>query len=58
MDPFRLFFVLALIGFVIAGRKFLDAWRNESEGGRPRRFLYGALCLACFVIMGFFELPD
>jgi hypothetical protein len=57
MDPMRLFFIFALIGFVISGRKFMDAWRDESDRGRPRRYIFGGLCLAFFVAMGFFELP-
>lgn len=57
MDPTRIFFVLALICFVVSGRKFLDAWRDDTEKGRPRRFLFGGLCLVCFIVMGFFELP-
>jgi len=57
MDPIRLLVILALIGFVLSGRKFLDAWRIKGKGGRPLRVLYGALCLACFVIIGFFQLP-
>jgi len=57
MDASRLLFIAALIGFVIAGRKFLDAWRDKTERGRTLRLLYGGLCLACFLALGFFELP-
>lgn len=57
MDELRLLFILALIGFVVSGRKFLDSWRVEGEKSRTRRFLFGGICLACFVAMGFFELP-
>ena len=58
MDPIRIAFILALVAFVVSGRKFLDAWRDESDRGRPRRFIYGGLCLACFIALGFFSLPE
>ena len=55
MGQARYFYILLLALFVIAGRKFLDAWRDESPGGLWRRLFYGGLCLACFLVVAFFE---
>ncbi|MCG8594371.1 MAG: hypothetical protein MI785_08360 [Kiloniellales bacterium] len=55
MEPARYFYILLLALFVIAGRKFLDAWRDETRRGRRQRLVFGGLCLACFVAVAFFE---
>lgn len=55
MEFGRGFYIVVLAVFVIAGRKFLDAWRDETAKGRPRRILFGALCFACFLVVAFFE---
>ena len=55
MEQARYFYILLLALFVIAGRKFLDAWRDESPRGRRRRLVFGGLCLACFLVVAFFE---
>lgn len=55
MELGRGFYIIVLAVFVIAGRKFLDAWRDEGPKGRARRILFGALCLACFLVVAFFE---
>lgn len=51
----RYLYILVLAVFVIAGRKFLDAWRDESPRGPVRRVFFGCLCLACFLVVAFFE---
>ena len=56
MEQARYFYILVLALFVIAGRKFLDAWRDESPGSRRRRLIFGGLCLACFLVVAFFEI--
>ena len=56
MEPVRLFYILALAVFVLAGRKFMDAWRDEGPTGPRRRFLFAGLCLGCFLIVAFFEI--
>ena len=56
MEPIRYFYIVVLALFVIAGRKCLDAWRDDSPKGPKRRLLFGSLCLACFVVVAFFEL--
>ncbi|WP_179954261.1 hypothetical protein [Denitrobaculum tricleocarpae] len=56
MEQGRYLYILVLAVFVIAGRKFLDAWRDEAPGGTTRRVLFGGLCLACFLIVAFFEI--
>lgn len=56
MEPYRYFYIVVLAVFVIAGRKFLDAWREESPKAPRRRLLFGGLCLACFLVVGFFEI--
>ena len=56
MDEIRYLYILVLAVFVIAGRKFLDAWRDDSPKGPPRRVIFGALCLACFLAVAFFEI--
>ena len=56
MEQAGLFYIVVLAVFVIAGRKFLDAWRDESPKGRTRRFLFGGLCFACFLVVAFFEI--
>ncbi len=55
MEQIRFFYILVLGVFVIAGRKFLDAWRDESPKGPMRRLIFGGLCLACFLVVAFFE---
>ena len=35
MEQARFLYIVALAVFVIAGRKFLDAWRDESPKGSP-----------------------
>jgi hypothetical protein len=55
MEQIRYFYILALALFVIAGRKFLDAWRDDSPRGLTRRLIFGGLCLACFLVVAFFE---
>ena len=55
MDEIRYLYILVLAVFVIAGRKFLDAWRDESPKGLRRRLLFGGLCLTCFLAVAFFE---
>lgn len=56
MELARYLYILLLAIFVIAGRKFLDAWRDQTRGGLVRRLLFGGLCLACFVVVAFFEI--
>ena len=56
MENHRYLYILVLAVFVIAGRKFLDAWRDESASAPKRRLLFGALCLACFLAVAFFEI--
>ena len=55
MEQYRYFYILVLAVFVISGRKFLDAWRDESPQRVNRRLLFGALCMACFLVVAFFE---
>ena len=55
MEQGRYLYILVLAVFVIAGRKFLDAWRDESPQGPKKRLLFGLLCLACFLVVAFFE---
>ena len=55
MEQVRYFYILVLAVFVIAGRKFLDAWRDESPKAPRRRLIFGCLCLGCFVVVAFFE---
>lgn len=55
MESYRIIYVLILAVFVIAGRKFLDAWRNETPAGARQRWLYGGACFACFLVVAFFE---
>ena len=55
MGDIRFLYILLLAVFVIAGRKFLDAWRDASPKGRRQRFIFGGLCLACFLAVAFFE---
>ena len=56
MEQHRYFYILVLAVFVIAGRKFLDSWRDDSPKGRKRRLIFGGLCLACFLVVAFFEI--
>ena len=56
MENARYFYILILALFVIAGRKFLDAWRDETPKGRTRRLTFGSLCFASFLVVAFFEL--
>lgn len=55
MEQIRYLYILVLAVFVIAGRKFLDAWRDDSPKGHKRRLLFGSLCLGCFLVVAFFE---
>ena len=55
MEFSRYIYIVVLAVFVIAGRKFLDAWRNETPRGRVQRFLFGGLCFGCFLLVAFFE---
>ncbi len=55
MEQIRYLYILALALFIIAGRKFLDAWRDESPKAPTRRLIFGSLCLACFLVVAFFE---
>ncbi len=55
MDNLRYFYIIVLAVFVVAGRKFLDAWRDDTPKGLPRRLFFGGLCLACFLVVAFFE---
>ena len=55
MEQVRYLYILLLALFVIAGRKFLDSWRDESPKGPARRLVFGGLCLACFLVVAFFE---
>ena len=55
MEQIRYLYILLLALFVIAGRKFLDAWRDDSPRGPMRRAVFGGLCLACFLAVAFFE---
>ena len=49
-------YIVVLAVFVIAGRKFLDAWRDETPKGPMRRLVFGGLCFACFLVVAFFEI--
>jgi hypothetical protein len=40
----RYFYILILALFVIADRKFLDAWCDETSVGLKRRFVSGGVC--------------
>lgn len=51
----RYLYILILALFVIAGRKFLDAWRDETSVGLKRRFVFGGLCVGCFLVIALFE---
>ncbi len=55
MGEDRWVYIVVLAVFVIAGRKFLDAWREEGPRGFRRRLIFGGLCLACFLVVAFFE---
>ena len=55
MGDVRYVYIVILAIFVIAGRKFLDAWRDESPKGPRRRLVFGGLCLGCFLVVAFFE---
>ena len=55
MEFSRYYYIVILAVFVVSGRKFLDAWRNETPRGRVQRYVFGMLCLACFLIVAFFE---
>ena len=56
MEQYRYLYILILAVFVVAGRKFLDAWRDEAPKGRRRRLFFGSLCLICFLVVAFFEI--
>lgn len=53
LTPARLAFIAALVLFVLAGRLFLLTWRQETARPWLRRVVYGALCLAGFVVVAF-----
>ena len=55
MEFSRYYYIIILAVFVVSGRKFLDAWRNETPRGRILRYVFGTLCLVCFLIVAFFE---
>ena len=55
MEQSRYFYILILALFIVAGRKFLDAWRDETAAGARRRFAFGGLSLACFLAIALFE---
>ena len=55
MENIRYFYIIVLAVFVVSGRKFLDSWRDETPKALHRRLFFGALCLACFLIVAFFE---
>lgn len=55
MNEIRYLYIFVLAIFVLAGRKFLDAWRDESPKGPTRRLIFGSLCVTCFFIVAFFE---
>lgn len=55
MDQSRYVYIVILALFVIAGRKFMDAWRDETPAGTRRRFTFGSLSLACFLAIALFE---
>ncbi|MEM7226890.1 MAG: hypothetical protein AAF495_28220 [Pseudomonadota bacterium] len=56
MEDIRYVYIIVLAVFVIAGRKFRDAWKDDSPKAKPRRYFYAALCLACFLVVAFFEI--
>ena len=55
MEEVRYFYILVLAVFVISGRKFRDAWRDDGPKGKKQRLIFGGLCLACFLVVAFFE---
>ena len=55
MEQYRYFYIVVLAVFVISGRKFLDAWRDDSPKSPRRRLIFGSLCVACFLVVAFFE---
>ena len=55
MEELRYFYILVLAVFVISGRKFRDAWKDETDKGRKQRIFFGCLCVACFLVVAFFE---
>jgi hypothetical protein len=55
MEEVRYFYILVLAVFVISGRKFRDAWRDDGPKGKKHRLIFGGLCLACFLVVAFFE---
>ena len=56
MEQAGYLYIVVLAVFVIAGRKFLDAWKDESSKGLKRRLLFGGLCFACVLVVAFFEI--
>lgn len=56
MEQFRFFYIVIFAVFIISGRKFLDAWREELPGALKRRLVFGTLCFACFLVVAFFEI--
>ena len=55
MEQVRWFYIVVLAIFVISGRKFLDAWKDEAPHAVKRRVIFGSLCLGCFLVVAFFE---
>ena len=55
-EQVRWFYIVVLALFVIFGRKFRDAWKDESPKAPRRRLLFGGLCVACFLVVAFFEI--
>lgn len=56
MEHSRYLYILILALFVIAGRQFLDAWRDDTPTGPKRRFAFGGVCFACFLAIALFEM--
>lgn len=52
----RWLFILALAGFVLAGRGFLAAIRSEVAADRRRAVIYGLIVVACFLLLAFFQI--
>lgn len=55
MEQYRYVYIVVLAVFIISGRKFLDAWRGDEPHSLRRRLIFGSLCVACFLVVAFFE---